>query len=47
VKALIRKLQLCLLNDMDFVDLVSELVRMSSNEEYKGKERKKKKRKSA
>lgn len=37
VKTLTQKLQLCLLNDIDFIDLVSELVRMHGFDEYKDK----------
>lgn len=37
VKAVSQKLQLCLLNDTDFVDLVAELARMHSYDDHKGK----------
>ncbi|GAA5796194.1 hypothetical protein HPULCUR_001563 [Helicostylum pulchrum] len=37
VKKLTQKLQLCLLNDVDFVDLISELVRMSKLDGSKDK----------
>lgn len=40
MKALTQKLQLCLLNDVDFMDIISELVRMSK--QNKGKKKKKK-----
>lgn len=37
MNTLTQKLQLCLLNDIDFIDLVSELVRMHALDEYKDK----------
>lgn len=37
MKKLTQKLQLCLLNDIDFVDLISELVRMSKLDGFKDK----------
>lgn len=40
MKKLTQKLQLCLLNDIDFVDLISELVRMSKLDICKGKKKK-------
>lgn len=36
VTAMMTKIQLCLLNNIDLMDLISELVRMSKSDEYKG-----------